>query len=72
MSTKKYRISLSADLESDDYDNERMDVNVTFIAHNTLDVYDNVERWVALLEKTGLPKLETQDGYTSGITDGAI
>ena len=39
MSTKKYRISLSADLESDDYDNERMDVNVTFIAHNTLDIY---------------------------------
>jgi hypothetical protein len=72
MSTRKYRITLSADLESNDYDNERMDVSVTFIAHNTLDVYNNVEHWVHLLEKSGLSKLETSDKYTAGITEGVI
>ena len=32
--SKKFRITLSADLESDNYNDERLDVSVTFVTDN--------------------------------------
>ena len=52
--SKKFRVTLSADLETDNYNENRMDTSICFIADNTHDVIENFQNYLELLKKCGL------------------
>ena len=52
--SKKFRITLQADLETDNYNENRMDTSICFIANNTHDVIENFQNYLELLKKCGL------------------
>ncbi len=52
--SKKFRVTLSADLETDNYNENRMDTSICFIASNTNDVTENFYNYLELLKKCGL------------------
>ena len=52
--SKKFRITLQADLETDNYNEDRMDTSICFIANDTNDVIFNVHNLLDLLIKCGL------------------
>tara|TARA_B100000073_G_scaffold256770_1_gene216669 strand:- start:1112 stop:1336 length:225 start_codon:yes stop_codon:yes gene_type:complete len=52
--SKKFRITLQADLETDNYNENRMDTSICFIANNTHDVIENFNNYLDLLKKCGL------------------
>ena len=52
--SKKFRVTLSADLETDNYNDNRMDTSICFIANNTHDVIENFHNYLELLKKCGL------------------
>ena len=52
--SKKFRVTLSADLETDNYNENRMDTSICFIANNTNDVIENFHNYLELLKKCGL------------------
>ena len=46
--SKKFRITLQADLETDNYNEDRMDTSICFIADNTHDVIENFHNYQQL------------------------
>ena len=74
--SKKFRVTLSADLETDNYNDNRMDTSICFIAKNTNDVIENFHNYLELLKKCGLREssvFEIQDSkYEAGITEGLV
>ena len=74
--SKKFRITLQADLETDNYNENRMDTSICFIADNTHDVIENFHNYLELLKKCGLREssvFELQSAkYEAGITEGAV
>jgi len=71
--SKKFRITLSADLESDNYSDERLDVSVTFITDNSYDATDRFKKWIEYMKSNGLsPYVDDVSKYTPSITEGAL
>jgi len=73
--TKKFRITLQADLETDNYNEDRMDTSICFIANNTDDVIENFHNFLDLLTKCGLVDNEEEEEitkYEPGITEGVV
>ena len=69
--SKKFRITLQADLETDNYNEDRMDTSICFIANNTNDVIENFHNYLDLLVKCGLTD-EEEIEYEPGIIEGAV
>ena len=69
--SKKFRITLQADLETDNYNEDRMDTSICFIANNTNDVIENFHNYLDLLVKCGLADEEVIE-YEPGIMEGAV
>ena len=69
--SKKFRITLQADLETDNYNENRMDTSICFIANNTNDVIENFHNYLDLLVKCGLADEEVIE-YEPGITEGVV
>jgi hypothetical protein len=71
--TKKFRITLQADLETDNYNEDRMDTSICFIATNTDDVIENFHNYLDLLTKCGLADNDEEiTKYEPGITEGVL
>ena len=74
--SKKFRITLQADLETDNYNENRMDTSICFIANNTNDVIENFHNYLELLKKCGLQERSVFDPllskYEPGITEGVV
>ena len=74
--SKKFRVTLQADLETDNYNDNRMDTSICFIADNTHDVIENFQNYLDLLKKCGLREssvFEIQSSkYEPGITEGVV
>jgi hypothetical protein len=69
--SKKFRITLSADLESDNYNDERLDVSVTFITDNSDDAAERFKNWLDYMNLNGLSPY-VENVYTPGITEGVL
>lgn len=71
--SKKFRITLSADLESDNYNDERLDVSVTFVTDNSDDAAERFKNWLDYMNLNGLsPYVGDVSEYAPGITEGVL
>lgn len=71
--SKKFRITLSADLESDNYNDDRLDVSVTFITDNSDDAAERFKNWLDYMNLNGLsPYVGDESEYAPGITEGVL